>query len=252
MSGHSKWSTIKHKKGAKDAKRGAMFSKLARVITVAAKEGGGSPDTNFSLASAIDKAKQFNMPSDNIDRAIKRGTGEGADAAVFETVIYEGYGPGGVAVLVDALTDNRNRTAADVRHTFTKMGGNLGTSGCVAYLFQRKGIIVIDKQGAPSEDELFEIAIEAGAEDIGDEETKWEISCEASSLQEVKVALDTANVPVESAELTMVPETTNEISASEAKKVIRLIDALEENDDVQDVYSNVDIPDEVMEELSAL
>lgn len=250
MSGHSKWSSIKHKKAAVDAKRGAVFSKLARVITVAAKAGGGNPEINFTLQSAIDKAKQYNMPADNIERAIKRGTGEGSDAANYEVVIYEGYGPNGIAIMVETMTDNRNRTAADVRHTFNKLGGSLGTTGCVAWMFERKGVILVPQEGAPDEDDLLGIALEAGAEDLRAEGDAWEILTEPAAFPAVREALTEAGVNVSSAELTMQPQNTTALDAGDARKALRLVDALEEHDDVQEVYSNFDISDEIMDEIA--
>jgi YebC/PmpR family DNA-binding regulatory protein len=250
MSGHSKWSSIKHKKGAADAKRGKLFSKLSRAIIVAAKDGGPDPAANLSLQNAIEKAKSYSMPKDNIDRAIAKGSGADADAAAFETVVYEGYGPEGVAVLVEALTDNRNRTAADVRHIFAKNGGNLGTSGAVAWQFERRGVILVDATGV-DEDELMLAAAEGGAEDVELDGSSFQITCAPEDLAAVRAALEAAGFTVESAELTMIPSTTVEVGdEGTAKQVLRLMDALEENDDVQEVYANFDIPELVLEAVA--
>jgi YebC/PmpR family DNA-binding regulatory protein len=250
MSGHSKWSSIKHKKGAADAKRGKLFSKLSRAIIVAAKEGGPDPSGNLALQNAIEKARSYSMPKDNIERAIARGSGADADAQAFETVIYEGYGPSGVAVIVEALTDNRNRTAADVRHAFDKNDGNLGTSGAVVWLFERRGIVVVSAEGV-DEDELTLAAAEGGADDVSADGSIYEIVSAPESLTSVRAALEAAGFTVDSAELSMVPKTTVEVAdESAAKKVLRLIDELEENDDVQDVYANFDIPERVLEAVA--
>jgi YebC/PmpR family DNA-binding regulatory protein len=250
MSGHSKWSTIKHKKGAADVKRGKLFSKLSRAIIVAAKEGGPDPSGNLALQNAIEKAKSYSMPKDNIDRAIAKGAGTDADAAAFETIVYEGYGPSGVAVIVEALTDNRNRTAGEVRHTFAKNDGNLGTAGAVAWLFERQGIVLVDATGV-DEDELTLAAAEGGAEDVALDGTSFTVSCDATNLATVRSAIEAAGFTVDSAELTMVPKTTVEVDdENEAKKILRLIDQLEDNDDVQDVYANFDIPERVLEAVA--
>ncbi len=250
MSGHSKWSSIKHKKGAADAKRGKLFSKLSRAIIVAAKDGGPDPSGNLALANAVEKAKSYSMPKENIDRAIAKGSGADADAAAFETVVYEGYGPEGVAVLVEALTDNRNRTAADVRHIFAKTGGNLGTSGAVAWQFERRGVLLVDATGA-DEDELMLAAAEGGAEDIEPDGSSFQITCAPEELAAVRAAVEAAGFTVDSAELTMIPSTTVEVAdESTAKQVLRLMDALEENDDVQEVYANFDIPERVLEAVA--
>ncbi|HUQ21844.1 MAG TPA: YebC/PmpR family DNA-binding transcriptional regulator [Gaiellaceae bacterium] len=250
MSGHSKWSTIKHKKGAADAKRGQLFTKLSKAIIVAAKEGGPDPAANLSLQNAIEKAKSYSMPKDTIERAIARGAGTDADAAVFETIVYEGYGPDGVAVLVEALTDNRNRTASEVRHTFTKNGGNLGTTGAVAWLFERRGIVLVDAAGV-DEDELTLAAAEGGAEDVELDGSVFEVSSAPEDLAAVRQAIEDAGIKVESAELSMVPKTTVEVAEEPtAKKLIRLIEALEENDDIQGVYANFDIPEQVLEAVA--
>ncbi len=247
MSGHSKWSSIKHKKGAADAKRGKLFSKLSRAIIVAAKEGGGDPANNLSLQNAIEKARSYSMPKDNIERAIARGSGQDADAATFETIVYEGYASGGVAVIAEALTDNRNRTAADVRHIFAKHDGNLGEAGSVAWLFERRGVVVVD--GSADEDELTLIAAEGGADDVQRDGSTWEVTAAPEHLSAVREAVESAGFTVENAELAMVPKTTIEVDdENQAKKVLRLIDALEENDDVQEVYANFDIPERVLEE----
>jgi YebC/PmpR family DNA-binding regulatory protein len=251
LSGHSKWSSIKHKKGAADARRGKLFSKLSRAIIVAAREGGPDPGGNLALQNAIEKARSYSMPKDNIERAIQRGSGTGADAQAFETVTYEGYGPAGVAVLVEALTDNRNRTAADVRHLFGKSDGSLGGSGSVAWLFERKGIVVVPSDGV-DEDELTLAAADAGAEDVQLDGTSYEVTTEAETLAAVREAVESAGISVESAQLTMVPKTTIEVAEeSSAKKILRLLDALEDLDDVQDVYSNFDIPERVLETVEA-
>jgi YebC/PmpR family DNA-binding regulatory protein len=247
VSGHSKWSSIKHKKGAVDAKRGKLFSKLSRAIIVAAKEGGPDPAGNLALQNAIEKARSYSMPKDNIERAIARGSGQDADAATFETIVYEGYASGGVAVIAESLTDNRNRTAAEVRHIFAKHDGNLGEAGSVAWLFERRGIVVVD--GGADEDDLTLAAAEGGADDVQRDGSTWEISTAPEHLSAVREAVESAGFTVESAELAMIPKTTIEVDdESQAKKVLRLIDALEENDDVQEVYANFDIPERVLEE----
>jgi len=251
MSGHSKWSSIKHRKGAADAKRGKLFSKLSRAIIVAAREGGPDPDGNATLATAIQKARDNSMPKDNIERAIARGAGGASDGEAYETVTYEGYGPGGVAVYVEALTDNRNRTASEVRHVFAKNDGNLGTSGAVAWLFERKGVILVAAEGV-DEDELMLAAAEGGAEDVGAEGSSLQVTCAPDDLAAVRAALDAAGIAVESAELTMLPKTTVAIEdEGTAKKLLRLMDALEENDDVQAVYANFDIPEGILEAVAA-
>ena len=250
MSGHSKWSSIKHKKGAADAKRGKLFSKLSRAIIVAAREGGPDPAGNLALQNAIEKARAASMPKDNIERAIARGTGAGTDAAAFEHITYEGYGPSGVAVLVEALTDNRNRTAAEVRHVFAKNDGNLGTSGAVAWLFERKGVVLVPD--SEDEDELTLAAAEGGAEDVTREGSSFQVTCAPEELQSVQEALEAAGIAYESVQLTMLPKTTVEIAdEAAAKKLLRLMDALEENDDVQDVYANFDIPEGILEAVAS-
>ena len=250
MSGHSKWSSIKHKKGAADAKRGKLFSKLSRAIIVAAKEGGPDPAANLALQNAIEKARSYSMPKDNIERAIARGSGQDSDAGAFETIVYEGYAPGGVAVIVEALTDNKNRTASDVRHVFTKHDGNLGESGSVGWLFERRGVISVD--GGADEDELTLAAAEGGADDVERDGSTWQVIAPPEELAAVREAIEGAGFTVESAELTMIPKTTIEVDEeSQAKKILRLIDALEDNDDVQEVYANFDIPERVLEEVAS-
>jgi YebC/PmpR family DNA-binding regulatory protein len=250
LSGHSKWSSIKHKKGAADAKRGQLFSKLSRAIIVAAKEGGGDPANNMSLQNAIEKAKSYSMPKDNIDRAIAKGSGADADADAFETIVYEGYGPEGVAVIVEALTDNRNRTAADVRHLFVKHGGNLGTAGAVSWQFDRRGVVVVPAEGVDEEDLLL-VAADGGADDIAQDGSVFQVTSAPDALSAVRRAIEDAGFGVDSAELQLVPRTTVEIDDEQkARQVMRLIDALEENDDVQDVYANFDIPEQVLEAVA--
>ena len=251
MSGHSKWSTIKHKKGAADAKRGKLFSKLTRAIIVAAKEGGSDPSANLALQNAIEKARSYSMPKDNIDRAIAKGSGADADASSFETVVYEGYGPSGVAVIVEALTDNRNRTAGEVRHTFAKNDGNLGGSGAVAWLFERRGVVLVPADGI-DEDELTLAAAEGGADDVTRDGSSYQVLSAPESLAAVREAIEAAGFTVENAELTMLPKTTVEVAdESDAKKVLRLMDQLEDNDDVQDVFANFDIPEQVLEAVAS-
>jgi YebC/PmpR family DNA-binding regulatory protein len=250
VSGHSKWSSIKHKKGAADAKRGKLFSKLSRAIIVAAKEGGGDPTNNLSLQNAIEKAKSYSMPKDNIDRAIAKGSGADADDAAFETIVYEGYGPEGVAVIVEALTDNKNRTAADVRHMFAKNGGNLGATGAVAWQFERTGVVVVPAEGV-DEDELLLVAADAGAEDVKQDGSVFEVTSPPESLSAVRAAIEAAGMQVDSAELVLVPKVTVAVEdEAKARQVMRLIDALEDNDDVQDVYANFDIPEQVLEAVA--
>jgi YebC/PmpR family DNA-binding regulatory protein len=250
VSGHSKWSTIKRKKGAADAKRGQLFTKLSKAIIVAAKEGGADPAANLALQNAIEKAKSYSMPKDTIDRAIARGAGTDADAAAYETIVYEGYGPDGVAVLVEALTDNRNRTASEVRHLFSKHGGNLGTTGAVAWLFERRGVVLVD--GSADEDELTLAAAEGGADDVELDGSVYQVSSAPESLSAVRAAIEEAGFAVQSAELTMVPKTTVQVAEeASARKLIRLIEALEDNDDVQDVSSNFDIPEQVLEAVAS-
>ena len=249
MSGHSKWATIKRKKEATDAKRSNMYAKLLRAVEVAAREGGGNVEGNMTLASAVEKAKSFSVPNDNIDRAIKRGTGELSDGARYEELQYEGYAPGGVALLVEALTDNRNRTGQEIRHAFTRYHGNLGDQGSTAWMFTRKGVIVVDKAVAPDEERILETALEAGAEDVRDAESSWEIVTEPADLRGVAASLRDAALPVESSDLTMLPQTSIPVGGSEARQVLQLIEALEDLDDVQAVFANFDIPEEVMASL---
>src|SRR6266516_4577561 len=250
MSGHSKWSSIKHKKGAADAKRGKLFSKLARALIVAAREGGADPAANLALANAIEKARSYSMPKDNIERAIARGSGADSDAGAFETVVYEGYGPDGIAVLVEALTDNRNRTAADVRHLFAKHGGNLGATGAVAWQFDRRGVVVVPGDGV-DEEELLLVAADGGADDVEPDGNVFQVTSAPEQLASVRAAIEAAGIQVDSAELMLVPKTTVGIDdEAKARQVMRLIDALEENDDVQDVYANFDIPERVLEAVA--
>jgi len=250
LSGHSKWSSIKHKKGAADAKRGQLFSKLSKAIIVAAKNGGGDPANNLALQNAIEKAKSYSMPRDNIDRAIAKGSGADADADAFESITYEGYGPEGVAVIVEALTDNRNRTAADVRHMFAKHGGNLGTDGSVSWQFERRGVVVVSAEGV-DEEELFLAAVDGGADDIEADGSVFQITSAPEQLAAVRAAVEEAGFTVDSAELMLVPKTTIAVDdETKARQVMRLIDALEENEDVQDVYANFDISEEVLEAVA--
>jgi YebC/PmpR family DNA-binding regulatory protein len=248
MSGHSKWSTIKHQKGAKDAKRGKLFAKLIRAIEIAARTGGANPDGNPTLADAIQKAKDNSVPNDTIDRAVKRGAGE-LEGQQLDLVTYEGYAPGGVAVLVEALTDNRNRTAADIRHVFTRGGGSIADAGSVAYLFNRRGQLVVPGDGA-DEDRVMEVALEAGAEDVEPGEGGFTVTTAPGDLRAVRAAFDQAGIAYDSAEVTMVPSMSVPLERDAAVRVLRLLDALEDLDDVQDVYANFDIPDDVMAEVS--
>jgi YebC/PmpR family DNA-binding regulatory protein len=248
MSGHSKWASIKHKKAVVDSRRGAQFSKLARAIMVAARDGGGDPAANATLENAVRKAKEASMPKDNIERAIAKGSGEGGEAAAIEAILYEGYGPGGVALLVEALTDNRNRAGAEVRHAFSKLGASLGEPGSVAYLFAKKGTVVIDATRY-SEDELM-IAVDAGAEDIAVDEDVFEVISEPADFTAVRVALEQAGVEVQSAEMTYRPTTLVPIDEGQASKLMRLIEALEDLDDVEAVHANFDAPAEVLERVA--
>ncbi len=246
MSGHSKWSTIKHKKAREDAKRGKMFTKLIREITVSAREGGGDPEGNPRLRAAVQAAKAANMPADNMKRAIQRGTGE-LPGVTYEAVTYEGYGPGGVAVLLEVLTDNRNRTTAEVRHLFGKNGGNLGENGCVAWLFTRKGQILVPRSAALDEDALMEAALEAGAEDLDSDDAEYyRITTAPDELHQVKSALEEAGVEVETAEFDMAPSTTVRLEGKPAHQMIRLMEAFDDHDDVQNVWANFDIDDEIL------
>ena len=249
MSWHSKWSSIKHKKEATDQRRGKLFAKLLRAIEVAAREGGGNVEANATLASAVQKARDFSVPVDTIERAIKRGTGE-IEGVRYEPATYEGYAPGGVAVLVEAMTDNRNRTGQEVRHTFTRLGGNLGDPGSVAWQFQRKGVILIDREGAPDEDRLLELVLEAGADDLADDGDEWRVTTEPNALAEVRTVLEGAGVPLASAELSMVPQATVRVEGGQARQVLNLIEALDDLEDVQAVHSNFDVPDEVLAEVT--
>jgi YebC/PmpR family DNA-binding regulatory protein len=249
MSGHSKWATIKHKKGAADAKRGKLFAKLARQIEVSARAGGGDVDMNPTLRTAVQKAKAASMTNDAIDRAIKRGTGE-SDGGTYEDITYEGYAPGGVALLIDVLTDNRNRTSADIRNILSKMGGSMAEPGAVGWQFSRRGIVLIE--GSVNEDDLMLAALEAGADDVSGEGDSWTVTCAPTDTFEVKEALESAGYTVVSADMPMVSDNLVPVeSVEDAKKLLRILDAIEDNDDVQDVYSNFDISDDVMEAATA-
>jgi YebC/PmpR family DNA-binding regulatory protein len=249
MSGHSKWATIKRKKEATDARRSNMYAKLLRAVEVAAREGGGNVDGNMTLASAVEKAKSFSVPSDNIERAIKRGTGELNDGARYEELSYEGYGPGGVALLIQALTDNRNRTGQEIRHAFTRHGGNLGEQGSTAWMFTRKGLVEVEKRAAPDEERLLELTLEAGAEDLRDAESSWEIVTDPQAYRAVRASLEQAGVAVSDAEVTMMPTTAVPVEGGEAKQLLGLVEALEDLDDVQAVYANFDISEALMTTL---
>jgi YebC/PmpR family DNA-binding regulatory protein len=248
MSGHSKWATIKHKKGAADAKRGKIFTKLIREITVAAKDKGGNIDTNPALRTAIDRAKEANMPKDNIDKAIKKGTGE-LPGVVYESCMFEGYGPAGVAIMVEVLTDNKNRTTAEIRNIFSKRSGNMAGSGSVGWIFTPKGYLLIDKSQG-NEDDIFAISVDAGAEDLKTGTENYEIFCDPKDLDKVKQALIAKNIKCESAEITQIPSNTVKLGAQDGKQVLSLIEALEEQDDVQKVHANFDIPDDIMEKIA--
>jgi YebC/PmpR family DNA-binding regulatory protein len=248
MSGHSKWASIKHKKAIVDARRGQHFTKLARAITVAARDGGGDPEMNATLGNAVQKAKDASMPKDNIERAIAKGVGAGADAEAFTAVLYEGYGPGGVALLIEVLTDNRNRTAADVRHLLGKGGGNLGEPGSVAYLFNKRGVIVVDGS-RHGEDDLL-VAIEAGAQDIIEDGDMFEVLTDPSDLVAVRAALEDAGIELESAEVTQQPTMRVEVDEEVAGRLLRLIDALEEHDDIGAVHANFEVSDEILERVA--
>lgn len=248
MSGHSKWSTIKRKKGAIDQKRGKEFSKLIKVMTAAAREGGGDPDNNMKLRTAIDKAKEINMPADTITRAIKRGTGE-IEGAMYEEITYEGYGPGGVAVIVETLTDNKNRTTADVRHALSKYGGSLGTNGCVQWKFEKKGIITIPSAGI-EEEKIMEVGIESGADEVTEEDGYFTVTCQPTEFETLKQALTGAGFTIEEANLSMEPQATMTVDRKNAAGVLKMMNLLDELDDVQNVYSDFDIPEEIMEELA--
>ena len=249
MSGHSKWSTIKRKKGAADAKRGKIFTKLIKEIMVAARMGGGDIDGNPRLRSAVNAAKSENMPKDNIERAIKKGTGD-IDGVVYDEILYEGYGPGGVAVLVETMTDNKNRTVADVRHFFSKNNGNLGESGCVAWMFDQRGVISVDAEGV-DEEQLMELALEAGAEDVVDEEDSFQIYTAPEDFNTVVEQLEKSGIKMSEANISMVPKNTIEVTEEKtASNLLRLLESLEDHDDVQKVHANFDIPEELMEKLS--
>ena len=243
MSGHSKWANIKHKKGKADALRGKITTKISREITIAVRMGGADPTGNMKLKLALSKAKANNIPKDNIQRAIQKGAGA-LEGQSFEEITYEGYGPAGVAMMVSCLTDNRNRTAADVRHVFSKYGGNLGATGCVGYMFQQKGVFAVSKETGVEEDDLMMIALEAGAEDIKNEEEGFEIVTTPDAFDDVEKALADAGIEVEMAEITMIPDTMAELSAEDAERVQKMLDVLEDLDDVQDVYHNADLPDD--------
>jgi len=249
MSGHSKWSSIKHKKGIADTKRGKIFTKLIKEISVAARLGGGDPGGNSRLRAAIAAAKAENMPKENIERAIKKGTGE-LEGVHYEESVCEGYGPSGVAILVDLMTDNKNRIMAELRHTFTKYNGNIGSTGCVAWMFNKKGLISFDKDKV-DEEKLIEVALDAGAEDINDEGTTLEVITDPKDFEAVKGALDKSNLQYIFAKISMIPQTTVKLNEKEAEPVLKLVETLEDSDDVQNVYANFDIPDEVMEKITS-
>lgn len=243
MSGHSKWANIKHKKGKEDAKRGKVFTKLIKEITVAARMGGGDPGSNPRLRTAIAAAKSENMPKDNLERAIKKGTGE-LEGVNYEEIVYEGYGPGGAAVIVESLTDNKNRSIADIRHIFNKWGGNIGSSGCVSWMFDKKGLIAVNKEDV-DEDMLMETAIEAGAEDVKDEGDTFEVLTAPEDFNTVKEAIDNAKIKHIMAEVTMIPQNMAPLEGTDAEKMLKMMDALDDCDDVQNVHTNADIPDDI-------
>lgn len=247
MAGHSHWANIAHKKGRADKKRGALFGKLSRAIIVAARNGGGDPDMNLRLRYAIDKARKASMPKDNIERAVKRGTGEGNED-IFEEIAYEGYGPGGVAIIVNALTENRNRTAGDVRSIFGSYGGNLGQTGSVLFMFDRKGVVQVSRE-LVSEEKLFEIVLEAGAEDVRDSGDSFEVLCAPDDFDAVNSAVEGAGLETENADVLLVPQNTVAVETSDAKRLLKMLDAFDENEDVQNVTANFDISDEVMAEV---
>jgi len=247
MSGHNKWSSIKHRKGAQDAKRGKIFTKLIKEITVAARAGGGDIEANPRLRSAVAAAKVENMPKDNIERAIKKGSGD-LEGVSYEENSYEGYGPGGAAILVESLTDNKNRAVAEIRHIFNKYGGNMGENGCVAWMFDKKGYLRVDK-AAVAEEKLMEIALEAGAEDVLEDDDSFEVTTEPQDFEGVKEALEAAGIPFSDAEVTMLPQTLNPLTGAEAERMLKLMEAMEDCDDVQKVYTNADIPDEMVNAL---
>jgi YebC/PmpR family DNA-binding regulatory protein len=248
MSGHSKWSSIKHRKAAADAKRGQQFTKLARAITVAAREGGGDPEGNPALATAVQKARDASMPKDNIQRAIDRGTGAGADAAAIERVVFEGYGPGGAAIMVEALTDNRNRTSAEVRHSFSKHGGSLGEPGSVAWIFEKRGVVVVDADRY-GEDDLI-AAIDAGAEDVQRDGDLLKVISDPADLAAVRAAIEAAGVEIQSSDLAMEPTNVVDVDEASARPLLRLLDDLEEQDDVNEVHANFDISEEILESVA--
>jgi len=250
MSGHSKWATTKHKKAVVDAKRGKLFAKLIKNVEVAARTGGGDPAGNPTLYDAIQKAKKSSVPNDNIDRAVRRGSGQEAGGATYENITYEGYAPGGVAVLVECLTDNRNRAASDVRVAFTRNGGALADPGSVSYLFNRKGVVIVNKIGSVSEDDILGAVLEAGAEEVNDLGDSFEVTSEATDVVAVRSALLDAGIDYESADIAFVPTMEIPVDEDQARRVFRVIDALEDSDDVQDVYANYSVPDEIMEKLS--
>ena len=248
MSGHSKWAKIKHKKGAEDAKRGALFTKLSKEITAAAKDGGGNPETNIRLRAAMTRAKDYNMPSSNVDNAIKKGTGE-IPGIVYENFVFDAYGPGGVAMLIEGLTDNKNRTTAEIRNMLNKKGGSMAGAGSTAYLFTKKGLIVVDKDKA-SEDSLMEVALDSGAEDIKTEGESFEITTDPVSFEKVKVAINNKKIDMSTAEITMIPSSTVKVEGNDARNILGLMESLEEHEDVQNVHANFDISDEEMAKLN--
>jgi len=248
VSGHSKWATIKHKKGKTDARRGQLFSKLSRAITVAAREGGADVTMNVALANAVEKAKSYSMPKENIERAIQRGGG-GADGVAFESILYEGYGPAGVAIIVDVLTDNKNRSAADIRNIFSKHGGQLAQPGAVAWVFERKGSIVVDGTRY-GEDDIMAAAIDAGADDVVQEGEQFQVLTQPADLAAVRDALMAAGIEIDQADLTMIPKTTVKLEENDARKTMKILDALDDSDDVQEVYGNYDIADDILERLA--
>ncbi len=250
MSGHSKWSTIKRKKGKTDAERGKIFTKIIKEITVAARIGGGDPEGNPRLRTAIQAARESNMPQANIERAIKKGTGE-LPGVTYEEVTYEGYGPGGVAIMIEITTDNKNRAVSDIRHIFSRFGGNLGETGCVGWMFEKKGVITVEKSKVKNEDDLLMVVLEAGALDMTSDTANYEIQTPANQLEQVKQALEKNKITFSSAEITMMPQSTVKLDGKNAEQMIKLIEALEEHDDVQKVYANFDIEESLMEKLSA-
>lgn len=247
MAGHSKWSNIKHRKAKADLAKGKIFTKMSKEITMAAREGGPDPETNFRLRTAIQDARAANMPNENVERAIKRGTGE-LEGVQYEEVIYEGYGPGGVAIMLDLISDNRNRTASDIRHIFSRHGGNLGESGCVAWMFDMKGLIVIDEDEEMPEDDLLMHALEAGAEDFVADDGEYQVITSPSDLENVKTYLEEQGIKLASTEISRIPKNTVKVDAKQGEQLIRLLDALENNDDVQKIYGNYDIPADLLEE----